>query len=103
MTVDTTGGGYTHAAWKEAMGRVLLTTAGAVQALVMMEAAQEAVGGGRTHLALIRGCLVTGSENLQHGLGLVDATDARYLPVAEAITAAGGRAEVADAKHYHQA
>lgn len=104
MSVQTTGGGgYTHAAWKQETGQVLLVTAAAVRALTEMEASQAAVGGGQTLLARIRGCIVTGSENLTHGLDLVDATDRRYLPVAEAVRAAGGRAEVADAKTYHQA
>jgi len=96
------GGGYTHAAWKQETGNVLLVTAAGVRALEEMLASQAAVGGGQTLMAQIQGCIVTGSELLRQGLDLVDATDARYLPVAEAIARAGGRAEVADVKTYHQ-
>jgi hypothetical protein len=103
MTVMTTGTGYTHRDWRYDIGTVLTEVAGIVQDLTVMEASLGHVQAGRTHLALVRGCAVTGAEILQAGLEFVEATDARYLPVHEAIQAAGGQDEVAKAKTYHSA
>ena len=107
MTVDTTHtssgrGGYTHRDWKHETGQVLLVVAAGVRALEEMLAALAAVQAGKTHMELVQGCMTTGSELLASGLALVDSTDARYLPVHEAIRAAGGQEEVAHVKTYHQ-
>lgn len=101
MSVMTTGGGYTHRDWRHDVGTVLTVVAAAVQDLMVMEASLGAVEAGRTHIDLVRGCQVTGAELLRAGVEHVDATDRRYLPVHEAITAAGGQDEVAKAKGYH--
>jgi hypothetical protein len=108
MTVDTSDSSgpaearYTHRDWKHETGEVLLVVAAVVQALHQMEASGAEVHAGNTHMAHIRRCLTQGIEVLKYGMDLVDDTDARYLPVAEAIAAAGGASEVAHAKTYHQ-
>lgn len=103
MSVTTTGGGYTHRDWRHDVGTVLTEIAGAVEDLAVMEASLAEVEAGRTHMQLVRGCQATGVELLQAGLQHVDDTERRYLPVHEAIAAAGGAEEVAKAKAYHTA
>jgi hypothetical protein len=108
MTVETnttTGGGdtnYTHRDWKHATGQVLLVVAAGVKALEQMLASLADVHAGKTHMEHVQACMTTGTELLASGLELVDSTDARYLPVHEAIQAAGGKDEVAHTKTYHQ-
>jgi hypothetical protein len=104
MTVtDTRGSSYTHRDWKHETGNVLLVVAAAEKALEQMEASLAEVRAGNTHRALVSQCQIRGAEILRSGLDLVDATDQRYLPVHEAIQAAGGKDEVAHVKTYHQA
>jgi hypothetical protein len=103
MTVMTTGPRYTHRDWRYDIGTVLTEVAGIVQDLAVMEASLGHVQAGRTHLTLVRGCAVTGAEILRDGLQFIEATDVRYLPVHEAIQAAGGQDEVAKTKTYHTA
>ena len=101
--MSTTTASYTHRDWKYDTGTVLTEVAGIVRDLALMEASLAEVEAGRTHLQLVRGCAVTGAEILAGGLQFVEQTDARYLPVHEAIQAAGGQDEVAKAKTYHTA
>jgi hypothetical protein len=96
------GGTYTHRGWKHETGQVLLVDAAIVQALDQMLAALAEVEAGKTHMDLMRQLMVEGGEILEQGLTLVDETDRRYLPVHEAVQAAGGKEEVATVKTYHQ-
>lgn len=94
---------YTHRDWKTEMAVVLTCIAGMRQDLDEMAASLAEVEAGRTQTALVDGCRVTALEILQSGVNLVGQTDARYLPVYEAIRKAGGHTEVAKDKRYHQA
>lgn len=96
------GSSYTHRDWKYETGQVLLVVAAAVKALEQMDACLAAVQAGKTHRDWVQKCIGTGTDLLQAGLQLVDSTDARYLPVHEAIQGAGGTGEVAQKKTYHQ-
>ncbi len=93
---------YTHRDWKTEMAVVLTCIAGMRRDFDEMAASLAEVEAGQTQTALVDGCRVTSLEILKSGLNLVDKTDDRYLPVYEAIRAAGGHTEVANDKHYHQ-
>jgi hypothetical protein len=66
-----------------------------------MDATLREVQAGRTQTALVGECRVTGLDIMTSGVRLVGDTDARYVPVYEAIKRAGGVDEVAKDKHYH--
>lgn len=93
---------YTHRDWKTEMAVVLTCIAGMRKDFDEMAASLAEVEAGRTQTALVDGCRVTSLEILRGGVKFVGDTDDRYLPVYEAIRAAGGHTEVANDKHYHQ-
>ena len=93
---------YTHRDWKTEMAVALTCIAGMRKDFDEMAASLAEVEAGETHKNLVDGCRVTALEILQRGVNLVGDTDARYLPVYEAIRKAGGHTEVANDKRYHQ-
>lgn len=97
----TSGGGYTHRTWLDEMADVLGHVAGVYRDFTVMQATLTQVGAGRTQMALVEGCETRALDIMRTGVAFVDATDRRYMPVFEAIQAAGGQAEVAQDKRYH--
>lgn len=93
---------YTHRDWKTEMAVVLTCIAGMRKDFDEMAASLAEVEAGQTQTAHVGGCRVTALELLQRGVNLVGDTDARYVPVYEAIRKAGGHTEVANDKRYHQ-
>lgn len=98
----TTGTGYTHRTWVDEMADALGLVAGIYKAFGVMDATLQFVEAGKTQLALVGECRVTALDVMTAGVRLVKDTDARYLPVFEAIAQAGGVDEVAKNKHYHR-
>jgi hypothetical protein len=96
-----TGNGYTHRTWLDDMADALGAVAGIYRDFGVMNVTLHAVKAGRTQLNLVADCEVTALEVMTGGVRLVEATDARYMPVFEAIGLAGGVTEVAQDKHYH--
>jgi hypothetical protein len=93
--------GYTHRTWLDEMADALGHIAGVYRDLTVMKATLTQVGAGRTQMALVEAGEATGMDIMRTGVGFVDATDRRYMPVFEAIQKAGGQAEVAQDKRYH--
>lgn len=93
---------YTHRDWKTEMAVAAACVAGIRYDLDEMAASLADVRGGKTHRDLVDGCRVSTLEALKKAVRHVDATDARYFPVFEAIQRAGGHTEVAQVKTYHQ-
>lgn len=93
---------YTHRDWKTEMAIVLTCIAGMRRDFDEMAASLAEVEAGQTQRNLVDGRRVRALEILKRGVGLVGDTDARYLPVYEAIRVAGGHTEVANDKRYHQ-
>ncbi len=95
-----TGNGYTHRTWLDEMADALGQVAGIYRMLGVMTATLHEVEAGKTQLALVADCEVTAMEVMTGGVRLVKDTDARYLPVFEAIRTVGAD-EVVKNKHYH--
>lgn len=93
--------GYTHRTWTDEMADVLGHIAGIYRDLEVMDATLHEVKAGRTQLDLVGACKATALEVMVGGVRFVKDTDARYVPVFEAIQQAGGQHEVAQDKHYH--
>ncbi|WP_329521109.1 hypothetical protein [Spirillospora sp. NBC_01491] len=96
----TTAGAYTHRTWMDEMAAVLGHITDVYKATVLMEATLVEVEAGRTQLSLVQGVSEQAMELMRHGTQFVEATDARYLPVFEAIRTVGQN-EVAQDKRYH--
>jgi len=92
---------YTHRTWKDEYADALSHVAGIFRDLEDMDADLADVQAGQTHRRLVGECRETAMQILVHGVWLVDTTDARYVPVYEAIQRAGGQDEVAKRKRYH--
>ena len=97
----TAGANYTHRTWVDEMADALGHIAGIYRDFEVMDATLHEVEAGRTQLAQVGECRLTALEVMTRGVRLVEETDARYLPVFEAIQRAGGADEVAKDKHYH--
>ena len=97
----TSSSKYTHRTWLDEMADALGHIAGVYKDLTVMDATLTQVRAGRTQMALVEACEATGMDIMRTGVGFVDATDRRYMPVFEAIQKAGGQAEVAQDKRYH--
>jgi len=96
-------GDYTHAAWMGDMAELFGDDIVPIyRALCVMEQTQDAVQAGRTQLAHVRDWQQTGLELLRFVAAFAKNTDERFIPVFEAIQTAGGQAEVAQDKQYHQ-
>lgn len=98
---QSTGTDYTHRTWVDEMADALGLVAGIYRDFEVMDATLHEVQAGRTQLARVGECRVTALEVMTGGVRLVKETDARYLPVFEAIQRAGGQHEVAKDKRYH--
>lgn len=92
---------YTHRTWLDDMADVLGLVAGICGDFEVMDATLRDVRAGRTHLQLVGDCHATGLAVMVGGVRHVKNTDDRYLPVFDAIQRAGGQAEVAQDKRYH--
>lgn len=95
------GAGYTHRTWMDEMADALGHVVGIYRDFEVMDATLREVEAGQTHLALVGECQATALEVMTGGVRFVKATDDRYFPVFEAIQRAGGQAEVAKDKRYH--
>lgn len=93
--------GYTHRTWLDEMADALGHIAGIYRDFEVMDATLREVKAGRTQTALVGECRATGLDIMTSGVRLVGETDARYIPVYEAIKRAGGVDEVAQDKRYH--
>ena len=100
-TTQRTATGYTHRTWVDEMADALGNIAGIYRDFEVMGLTLADVEAGRTQLADVVDCRVTALEVMTNGVRLVKETDARYVPVFEAIQSAGGVDEVAKAKRYH--
>jgi hypothetical protein len=101
----TTGGataGYTHRHWKLQMVAAMKVLLLIIQALEVMQADLARVDAGRTHRAEIAELVQTFTELIQEGARIIGVEDAIAIPLADAIAKAGGLAEVATKKEYHQ-
>lgn len=94
--------GYTHRTWLDEMADALGHVAAIYRDFDVMLATLNEVRAGKTQLALVGDCQQIGHDVMTRGVSLVKETDARYLPVFEAINRAGGQQEVAKDKNYHQ-
>lgn len=92
---------YTHRTWLDDMADVLGIIAAAYRDLEVMDACADGVAAGRTQRDHIAGCHVEALDIMRSGVTFVDRTDTRYMAVYEAIEKAGGQAEVAQDKRYH--
>ena len=95
------GADYTHRTWVDEMADALDHILGIYRDFEVMDATLHEVQAGKTQLALVGECRASALEVMTRGVRLVEETDARYLPVFEAIQHAGGADEVAKDKHYH--
>lgn len=93
--------GYTHRTWLDEMADALGHIAGIYRDFDVMTACMAQVRAGRTQTALVDACEAEAMDIMRFGVQHVDATDRRYMRVFEAIQAAGGQAEVAQDKRYH--
>lgn len=93
---------YTHRDWKTEMAVAATCVAGIRHDLDEMAASLAEMQAGKTHSDLVDSCRVSALETLRKAVVRIEATDGRYLPVFEAIQSAGGQAEVAREKTYHQ-
>jgi hypothetical protein len=100
-TARAAGDGYTHRTWLDEMAVALGHVAGIYRDFTVMAATLEQVRAGRTQTNLVDGCEVGAMVIMRAGVQFVDSTDRRYMPVFEAIQQAGGHAEVAQDKRYH--
>jgi hypothetical protein len=93
---------YTHRDWKTEMAVAATCVAGIRHDLDEMAASLAEMQAGKTHRELVDSCRVSALETLRKAVTRIESTDGRYLPVFEAIQRAGGQAEVAREKTYHQ-
>jgi hypothetical protein len=93
---------YTHRDWMTEMAVAATCVAGIRHDLDEMAASLASVDGGKTQRDLVDACRVSALETLKKAVTHVNSTDGRYFPVFEAIQRAGGQAEVAHDKTYHQ-
>lgn len=103
VPAQSSSGGYTHRTWLDEMAVALGHVAGVYKDFNVMTATLTQVVAGRTQMNLVLAAQVRAMEIMQRGVGFVDATDRRYMPVFEAIQQAGGQTEVAQDKRYHTA
>ena len=98
-----TGTNYTHRTWVDEMAVALGLVAGIYRDFEVMglPLASPEVQAGKSQLAGVVDCRTTALEVMRNGVRLVEETDARYVPVFEAIQSVGGVDEVAKGKHYH--
>jgi hypothetical protein len=95
------GTGYTHRTWVDDMADALGHVAGIYRDLEEMDTTLHEIKAGRTQRHMVVDARAVALSLMKRGVTFVEATDARYLPVFEAIQRAGGQEEVAQDKRYH--
>ena len=101
MSVATTST-YTHRTWDQDMADTIVTAVGSYQKTEVMIAGLELKKAGRTHLAKARAVRAQAAELVAAGVAILKFYDSKYLPVVQTVVDAGGLAEVALDKTYHQ-
>jgi hypothetical protein len=94
-------GAYTHRTWLDEMADVLGHVAGIFKDMGVMHHTLHEVEAGQTQMRLVGDAEAVALTLMTSGVGFVDATDRRYMPVFDAIQQAGGQDEVAKDKRYH--